>query len=551
MKVRTYVLILIAIAVFGLIIRVVDLSRVPSGISSDVLLYFSNARSIAETGKDIYNHAFPLYFAHKGYLISPVTVYVTAFVYKVFGFSQVNGYIPNIVMSVMTIVITALLATFVTGKRRVGVFAALIVSVSPWHYHLSRTGFEGVFAFSLVLAGIYASILAIKRPIYFILSLFLFIISTFSYKAVNIFLFLYPLLFVFTIGWKRVKTLHAVLFTAGIWVVIALQSFLLFSYYHDTYAGGIVSNNISRAAADTDTERLQSDAPRAVRVLFSNVPLSLTRIFITNYVNFFSPQYLLTQGDADPRFSTGGRGQLYLLDVVLIIGGIIWLVKSKQKISLIFLLAIIFVAPITSLVSDEEYAIRTYIALFAFAILGACGMELLLTSRIQQSKRKIIIGILAFLYAASFVLYLYRYHFLYTQFNVYYNRPIWDYGERAIFKEAYARSFGYKRITFGRSSEFEYLGFMYWNSLPVTSIQKAMSTYDDKTLSYKNVYFVRNCSYVGDTLTPGSLDNELLYTQGSCFKDIPPVQRYYIPKTLVWLWESYDATSLKVPSGKQ
>jgi 4-amino-4-deoxy-L-arabinose transferase-like glycosyltransferase len=532
----TYIILLIGIALFGLIVRIVGLDRVPTGISSDILLYFSNARAIAETGKDIYGHIFPLYFSHKGYLISPVTVYVTALVYKLFGFSHVAGYVPNIVMSVLSIVIAALLATRITGQRRIGVITALFVAISPWHYHLSRTGFEGVFGFSLVLVGIYCSILAIKKPILFVLSVMLFTLATFSYKAINIFLLAYPIIFAFTIGWKRVKGMHSIVFAISIWIVIFLQWFLLFTYYHDTYASGIVNNNLSRAALDANSERVQSDAPRILRIIASNTPLSLERIVIANYTHFFSPQYLLTIGDGDLRFSTGGHGQLYLLDVFLIVGGVVWLVKTKRKTALMFLTAIIFTAPLAALVSDEEYAIRTFIALFAFAIFGGCGIELLITSRMPRFRRNVLLGALGFLYAVSFALYLYRYHFLY----IHYVRLSWDYGDKEVFKEAYTRSPDYTRITFGQTSEFEYLGFMYWNSLPVQSIQRALSSYNERTLTYGNVNFVRDCSYEGNVLVRGTLnENELLYTTDTCFKDIEPIHRYYLPKTMLWRWKTY------------
>jgi hypothetical protein len=538
MKTKTYVALIAAIALFGLAIRIIGLDRVPTGISSDILLYFSTARAIAQTGKDIYGHTISLYFSHKGYLISPVTVYVTALVYKLFGFSFINGYIPNIFMSTLSIVVAALLAERLTGARRIGVFTALFVAISPWQYHLSRTGFEGVFGFSLVLAGIYCSVLAIKKPTLFILSAFLFMLATFSYKAINIFLFVYPLIFVFTLGKKQVKDSHKILFTVGIWAVIAVQWFLLFTYYHDTYANGIITSNVTRAASDANTERVESDAPHILRIVASNTPLSLVKILVANYTHFFSPQYLLTLGDGDLRFSTGGHGQLYLLDVVLILGGVIWLSKTKRKTTLIFLSAIVIAAPLAALVSDEEYAIRTFIALFAFAIFAACGIELLLDSRLSPKRRKVFLSVLGIIYAVTVGIYLYRYHFLY----IHYGRWSWDFGDKEVFKEAFTRSPNYTRITFGQTSEFEYLGYMYWNNLPVRSIQKSLSTYNEKTLSYGNVYFVRDCSFEGNILTPETLDkNELLYAPDTCFKETEPIHRYYLPKSLQWRWKTYTA----------
>lgn len=536
MKPKVYIVLLVLITLFGLGIRVIGLSRVPPGISTDVLLYFSNARALAETGKDIYGRVFPLYSSHKGFLVSPVMVYVIAFVYKIFGFSHVISYLPNILLSTASIVFCALLGTKLTGLRKIGLISACIVAVSPWQYHLSRTGFEGVFGFSLVLIGMYTSVLALKKPLWYLMSLFLFILATFSYKAINVFLVLYPLVLFLTIGKQQVKMAHKIAFTLAIWTVVALQWFLLFAYYHDSYANGFVSTNISRAVNDTNGEKVMSDAPHIIRLVASTVPVSLTRILVANYVHFFSPQFLLTLGDNNLRYSTGGRGQLYLLDVLLIGLGIAWFVKTKKYTTLAFLAGIIVIAPVASLISDEEYAVRTLIAVFAFAILGASGVSLI--------RKKVFLSALIVLYSCSFLLYMYRYHFLY----IHYGREAWGGVNKDIFVEAYNERTQYKQISFGRSSEFDYLEFMYWNKLPIPDIQHALSSYDETKLSYKNINFVRLCSAQGDILTPESLGKgELLYTHDTCFKDIEPLKRYYLPKTLTWLWKTYDATSLKKP----
>ena len=538
-----YVCVLFVIIVFSLIIRLIRIRLVPSGISTDVLLYFINARSIAETGKDIYGRFFPLFSSHKGFLLSPVVMYVMALFYKLFGFSFTVGYLPNILIATASIFIAGLFATYLTGKRRIGIITALLLSVSPWHYHLSRTGFEGVFGYSLVLIGIYCSLLALKKPKYFIFSFILFAIAMFAYKAINIFLIVYPFIFAFTVGWKKSKLSHVILFIIAIWTVVILQWFFLFIYYHDTYSTGFINNNIQNAALNVESDRVMSDAPHVVRLLLSNVPLSLTHIYLANYLQFFSPQYLLINGDNDLRYSTGRGGQIYLLDVFFIVTGIVWLAKTRKKVSLFLLLSIIVVAPLAALISDQEYAVRTFISVFALAILGACGVEQFIGWGKTTKLRKVIIVIIGGLYVFSVIQYLYRYQFLY----VHYAREAWDGVNEQVFTEANHLRGSYRRIAFGRSTEFYYLEFMYWNILPIHDMQKALKTYDGKTLTYDNILFVSTCSFQSDDILKNSIKNdELLYTPEPCIKDIPPLQRYYLPKTLTWLWKTYDAQTVNL-----
>ena len=155
---RLFILFLCSIAIFGFGIRMMNLNMVPTGISSDTLLYFMNARAIAETGKDIYEHLHPLYFMHRDIVAMPLTIYVIALFYKVFGSAHIIGYLPNILISTLSIIVVGLFTKMITKNSVAGVFATIALTFSPWHYHLSRTGFEGVFGFTLIFFGIYFSL---------------------------------------------------------------------------------------------------------------------------------------------------------------------------------------------------------------------------------------------------------------------------------------------------------------------------------------------------------------------------------------------------------
>ncbi len=107
------------------------IDQIPQGVSTDILLYFTNARAIAETGKDIYGNVLPLYFSHKGILMMPVTVYVIAFFYSLFESSHIIGYMPNILLSSLSIFITGLFAYHLSNSRRIGLLAASMLTISP------------------------------------------------------------------------------------------------------------------------------------------------------------------------------------------------------------------------------------------------------------------------------------------------------------------------------------------------------------------------------------------------------------------------------------
>lgn len=533
---RNFIVSLMCIAAVGCVTRVIGLNRVPTGISSDTLLYFMNARAIAETGKDIYGHLHPLYFLHKDIVAMPLTIYVIAFFYKLFGSSHIIGYLPNILISTLSIIVIGFFTKTISKSSIAGIFAAIALTFSPWHYHLSRTGFEGVYGFTLIFFGIYFALLGFEKTRYFGWSLLMMFLSTFCYKAVNIFLLSFPLALLLYKGFSFAKTKTFIFYTLSILFIILLQWFLLFFLYKDSYASGILGHMVDLANKEVTTQMELSDAPRKMKLLFSNTPVAFATIATQNYLHFFSPQYLFTTGDTDNRFSTTGHGQLYILDGLFIILGILWFFRKKQHAHVRFLIGILIIAPISAMIADQQYAIRTFISVFILASLTGIGVQKMIELLSTFKYKKIVFTLFAFIYIGSVAQYLYRYHFLY----IHYGRWSWNSNNKEVFASAYKDSSSHSQIAFGGTSEFDYLDFMYWNHLPITAVQNALTNYDNKTLLYKNIQFTRTC-----TAKPNTVDvDELLFVRDECLSHIEPKTKYYLPKIQKYTWKLYDSNSL-------
>ena len=98
----------------------------------------------------------------------------------------------------------------------------------------------------------------------------------------------------------------------------------------------------------------------------------------------------------------------------------------------------------------------------------------------------------------------------------------------------------------GNSSEFDFLEYMYWNQLPASEIQQGLSAYNENELQYKNISFVRNCAKAGNSVSRDMVGvKDLLYTYDFCFSDVEPLNRYYLPKTLIYRWKSYDRMTIR------
>ena len=94
------------ILIIAIIVRTISWPTAISQINADEAMTALNAKSIAETGKDIYGTSFPVYLEAWGAMGQSVMLaYFMAFFIKIFGFSIVTIRLPMLVISIISIVI--------------------------------------------------------------------------------------------------------------------------------------------------------------------------------------------------------------------------------------------------------------------------------------------------------------------------------------------------------------------------------------------------------------------------------------------------------------
>lgn len=337
------------ICLLFLLTRFYKISEIPVSVYWDEASIGYNAYSIIQTGKDEWGEFFPLHFRAFGEFKLPVYIYSAVPFVKVFGLNAFSLRLPSVLFSLGVVILTYFLAKKLTGNANVGVLSSFFVSISPWFFIFSRTGYEATSGLMFYLLGIYlflkertGSFLFNKRSWYIFFSIVSFILSAYSYNSFRIIIPLtLPILAVLEFEKLKETKVFPIILS---FLIIVLSIIPIYRIYK--YDSG--ASRIQAVAASGDT-------------------------FLKNYISHFDPRFLILSGDKNLRSQQMGFGQLYLPDLILLPLGLLYLIKSKSKYKLLPIMLLIF-GPIPAAITKESpHALRAISAVPFISIISAIG----------------------------------------------------------------------------------------------------------------------------------------------------------------------------------
>lgn len=404
LKTNTAILIILLVAFF---LRIVDIER--NSLYGDELTITLDAYSLLKTGHDQLGNLFPLTFSMgagrpAGYVYGSIPFII------LFGPSALGVRALSILSGIGIVVLLYLTGRKLLSKKT-GIIAAGFGAISPWEISLSRGGFEAHFALLLVLLGCYLFLIAKEKPFLYILSAIFFGLTLHTYPTYKVSLLLFfPLLFWFQ---NMNKLWRKSYFVAGVIIFLSFGVLAL----SQTLTGGsearfasinIFSQKELRASIEQkiNLERQISELPGGIVKFFHNKPVEYAKVFLGNYLKNFSLEFLVLQGDGNPRHNMATMGELYFIEIILIAIGFLSFWQKERKL-LLFLLLWVILAPIPSAVIDLPHVLRSSFMLPPLIILSALGF-----SRILNSRTKIPICLVVFLFFIQFVFFIQKLYFL-------------------------------------------------------------------------------------------------------------------------------------------
>lgn len=407
---RRNILILVIILFLGLLLRVILIDSSPSSLYGDELTITLDAYSLLKTGHDQLGNFLPLTFPMgagrpAGYVYGSIP-FIAIFGPTALGVRSLS------VLSGMGII----LLLFIIGRKlfseKIGLIAAAIGVLSPWDISLSRGGFEAHFALLLVLLGFYLFLLAKEKPLLYIFSASSFGLTFHTYPTYKVSLLLFlPLLVWYWLGVKNVLAINKKYFFGGVLILIVLGVLSLSQTFLAGSEARFSDINIFSKLKDSieqkiNYERQITKLPQSLSKYFYNKPVEISKVFIENYLQHFSMDFLVLHGDRNPRHNMATMGELYAVEIVLIVIGLLnfW---QKERRTISFLLFWIFIAPIPTALIDLPHVLRSSFMLPPLLLLSALGLSVILTN-----KNKTLLFIISLIFIIQFIFFIQKLYFL-------------------------------------------------------------------------------------------------------------------------------------------
>ena len=366
----------------ALFLRFYQFGQAPPGLNRDEASLGYNAYSILKTGRDEHGVKFPLTIKSFGDWKLPGYVYLLMPFIAVFGLQDWVIRLPSALAGLGTIIVIYFLgnvfALKTTNPRSpiqirstIGIIATLLLTTSPIHLHLSRTGYEAnlaLFFFSLAL------LLFLRSR--FIISFIFFALTLYTYHAYHLFtpLFVFALLYLY-----RKKINRKLLASLGLFLILAVIIFYLNFSANITKASGITFMTDSVWIHNyINLPRSKITNPLLGRLIYNKVAVGAA-FFLRNYLASFSPRFLVFQGGSHPIHNVPGVGPVLAAVYLLFFVGL-WQLRSR------LLLMWLLLTPLASSITiDAPNTVRLTPMIIPFCLIAALGWQKLLANKLLNA----------------------------------------------------------------------------------------------------------------------------------------------------------------------
>lgn len=399
------------IVILAFLLRFYSLDQTPSSLYWDEASLGYNAFSVANTLRDEHGEFLPLTrFIAFGDYKAPGYIYAASAAIKLFDLNEFTVRLPSALAGTFLVLLTYFLAIELGLP---GFLAAFFVAVSPWAIQFSRGAFEANLA--TLFSGL--GILFFLRRAFFKSVLF-FALSMYTFNSHRIFvpLIILALIVIFRPFGK--KLLLGLLFLAVLLIPLAqygLTREAKLRFDEVSWLKDLTPIELSNQRITLDHQTIFSKVIHNRRVVYSLE-------FLKHYTDNFRSDFLFFNGDVNPRLSVRKTGEMYLIDLPLLLAGIYFLTKRPSRVS-VFLFSWALLAPIpAALARETPHALRTLNILPVPQIIAAVGLYHL--AKINHKVKYLLLIV----YCSLFILYVRDYFLNYSKRS----EMSWQYGYKQM-----------------------------------------------------------------------------------------------------------------------
>lgn len=374
----------ITIFLLCLVLRFYKIAEVPISLNWDEASNAYNAYSILKTAKDEYGNFLPLANRSFDDYKPPAYMYITAPAVWIFGLSEFAARLPSALFGVLTCVSIFFLTKKLTGSDAVSYTSFFLLSITPWHVHFSRVGFEAnvglffvVFGFTLLLYAIGKYPVRPNNYFYFLFSALFLALSFYSYHAYRI---VVPILIIsFYLAFrKKIDELPKKFIFLYLIVFLGLITPLFLTLPKEAFVRRLEAT--SQEAQEKDINKSIQFIDQDLEKNFSlgkivhNRRVEIGKTYFSNYLSHFNLNFLFLEGDGQLRHHAKNIGMLFLFQLPLLAFG---LYRFFQKIDRgkSFTFFWFLIAPLGAVTGSEApHAIRSYSMLIPLVFFASFGL---------------------------------------------------------------------------------------------------------------------------------------------------------------------------------
>lgn len=485
-------ILLVLILAFSL--RINRVTEIPPSLNWDEVSIGYNAYSVLKTGKDEWGQMFPLHFRSYGEYKLPVQIYASIPAIAIFGLNEFGVRITPVIYGTLTVLVVYFLASLFFSNKLVGLFSAFLLAISPWHIQLTRASFESSFAVFWVTLGMLFLVKGFEKSKWWTFSLIPFVLSIYTYNSARVFTPLFLVLTFFLYKKDVLKNIKVFILCLFLFVLSLIPLLMFLTSGEATARLKLVSIvDDPGFVLRINEARGESTLPRPFPRLIHNKITHFTYVFGKNYFTHFTPNFLFTNGAGHKQHHVQGIGELYMFQAPLLVIGLLYLFKKKNKYTklLVYWVLLAFV-PVSITGDSIPHALRTLIAVVPYQIITGYGFfEIYNMLENKKMFRKIIFLFTALVMFFSIRSYLNNYYKTYPNL---YSRD-WQYGYKQVIQYIKDHYNDYDQIVFTRHYGEPHMFTLFYLNWDPGKFQKdpnlnRFETYDwVRVLNFDKFYF--------------------------------------------------------------
>jgi len=354
-------------AVLTAILYIPGLAVSPPHLLHDEIRTALQAKSLADTGRDLNGRMFAVYFPEAGYSVGrdPVCIYATAAVLAVLPLSETAIRLPSAIVGGLTVGLLFLVGWRIFGRGSTAWLVAAMLALTPTYFIHSRLGFSVIYPVPFTVLWLLAlhAYLSSPRPVRAAIVGATLGLGVYSYLAAMLMMPLYLAITAVVLAvrreWRNVGL--AVGAFAVVLIPVALWQFAQPNRYPDLLT------------AYRLFERPTGPSPPILDAM-----AAFARERIDVYWDTFNPSRLFFSGESSLQISTREVGSFLIAMAPLLALGVVSLLRERRSAWGGVLLAGFLTAPLPAVImADVE--IRRWLVVTPFAaLIAGYGVERLL-----------------------------------------------------------------------------------------------------------------------------------------------------------------------------